>query len=64
MEPLKPKHLIGRTKAEALGIIKTYKLEPRITFEDDKYFIGTDEININRVNLEIKGGVVVNAAFG
>ncbi len=64
MEPLKPSSLIGLSKDEALRRIKLGGMVHRVTLEDGKYFVGTDEINVNRVNLELKKGVVVNASFG
>lgn len=61
---LTPKFLLGMKKNDAIKLIKLHKLISRITVEDGKYFIGTDEINADRFNLEIKNGKVINAAIG
>jgi len=45
-------------------MIEEAGLTVRITLEDGKYHVGTREIDINRVNLIVKDGVVVNAALG
>jgi hypothetical protein len=64
MEKLTPKKLIGMKKAAAIKLIESQKMVARVTVEDGKYFVGTDEINADRFNLTIVKGVVTNTAIG
>lgn len=55
---------IGLTEAKAVVAIQKVGMLARITQRDDKSFIGTCDFRINRVNLVIKEGKVVEANIG
>jgi len=59
-----PTLVLQKQKEEAIQILESQNLKVRITREDKQYFIGTCEIDADRVNLEIDEGIVVNAALG
>lgn len=61
---LSPKALVGLSKEEAEKVIVSHGMFSRVTCEDGKWFLGAADVRPDRVNLELKGGKVVNAAIG
>ena len=51
--------IIGKTKAEAVIIIKAAGFTCRVTKEDGDHYMGTCDFNPNRLDLEIQDGLVV-----
>lgn len=64
MTELKPSDIVGKKKVDAVRLIEGKGLCCRITSEDGKYFVMTADFHPDRFNLDVKDGVVVNAALG
>lgn len=56
--------VLNKEKEAAIKLCKESKLIPRIMREDKTTFFGTQELNFERVNLEIDNGIVTNAYLG
>jgi hypothetical protein len=56
--------LVGKTEAEAGRLIKENDMKVRVTMKDGDYFIITQDLRFDRVNLHIKEGLVVSAKIG
>jgi hypothetical protein len=56
--------LLGLTEAEAVIKIKEAGLRSRIKSRNGKAFVGTEDVNLNRVNLHVENDLVVRAYFG
>lgn len=56
--------VLNKEKGQAINLIKEAKLIPRIKREDKSNFFGTQDLNFERINLEIDNGIVTNAYLG
>lgn len=57
-------NLIGLTKDAAIQFLTTNKIQFRIVQEDDRHYVGTADMKLNRVNLVIKNQIIVKADLG
>lgn len=56
--------VLNKEKGAVIKLCKESKLIPRVVREDKTTFFGTQDLNFERVNLEIDNGIVTNAYLG
>ncbi len=56
--------VLNKEKGTVIKLCKESKLIPRVVREDKTTFFGTQDLNFERVNLEIDNGIVTNAYLG
>ena len=68
MEPIKAKLIvdlvIGLPVDQAERLVKDYGMRCRISRIDGKSLIGTRDLRMDRVNLEVSNNVIVGAQLG
>ncbi len=60
----KIKEIIGKTEEEAEQMICGEGLFLRLTKKDGKCFTGTCDFQLNRVNIEVENGKIIDAYLG
>jgi hypothetical protein len=58
------KALLGKDKIMAAKLCKQSGMKPRLCREDKIMFMGTADLNFERINLEYDNGLVTNAYIG
>lgn len=58
------KKLVGLTEADAVAKIVAAGMKCRVRNRDGKAFIGTCDFRMDRINLSIESGKVINATIG
>lgn len=58
------KALLGKDKTMAAKLCKQSGMKPRLRREDKTMFMGTADLNFERINLEYDNGLVTNAYIG
>ncbi len=58
------KTLIGKTEKEAQEMCKKEKYSFRTVRMDKTTYVGTQDLNFDRVNLELDNGLVTKCDFG
>jgi hypothetical protein len=61
---MNPNEVVGMAKEAAIEKINAAGMRARIRSEDGKAFMGTCDVQIDRINLHIEGGIVVRASAG
>lgn len=61
---MKDTEFIGMKREDAEAICREKQIEFRVLRVDDEKFLGTTDLNFNRLNFQIDAGYITKASYG